>query len=111
LRPEPARCAGSNYTGPVDFKINLRNELEGKNATLLSGKFKVEKFHEGVVDLPKFKNNFVYYVNYDWVLPIAYVYDEWIYNWEYAGALKSLWDNSSGHEPVALDGGFLVQRN
>jgi hypothetical protein len=76
------------YTGPVDFKINLRNELEGKNATLFAGKFKVEKFHEGVVDLPKFKNNFVYYVNYDWVLPIAYVYDEWVYNWEYAGALN-----------------------
>jgi len=72
------------YTGPVDLKINLRNELEGKNATLLSGKFKVDKFHEGVVDLPKFRNNFVYYVNYDWVLPIAYVYDEWIYNWEYS---------------------------
>jgi hypothetical protein len=71
------------YTGPVDFKINLRNELEGKTSTLLAGKFKVEKFHEGVVDLPKFKNNFVYYVNYDWALPMAYVYDEYIYNWEY----------------------------
>jgi hypothetical protein len=73
------------YTGPVDFKINFRNELENKSATLLAGKFKVEKFHEGVVNLPKFRNNFVYYVNYDWNLPIAYVYDEWIYNWEYAG--------------------------
>jgi hypothetical protein len=73
------------YTGPVDFKINLRNELEGKSATLLSGKFKVDKFHEGVVDLPKFKNNLVYYVNYDWVLPLAYVYDEWVYNWEHSG--------------------------
>jgi len=71
------------YTGPVDFKINLRNELEGKSATLLIGKFKVEKFHEGVVDLPKFKNNSVYYVNYDWTLPMAYIYDEYVYNWEY----------------------------
>jgi len=71
------------YTGSVDFKINLRNELEGKSATLLTGKFKVEKFHEGVVDLPKFKNNFVYYVNYDWTLPMAYLYDEYVYNWEY----------------------------
>ena len=73
------------YTGPVDFKINFRNELEGKNGTLFSGKFKVDKFHEGVVDLPKFKNNFIYYVNYDWALPMAYVYDEWVYNWEYPG--------------------------
>ncbi len=71
------------YVGPVDFRINLTNALEGKNATLLSGRFKVDKFHEGVVDLPKFKNNSVFYVNYDWTLPMAYVYDEYVYNWEY----------------------------
>ena len=64
------------YTGPVDFKINLKNELEGANQTLLAGRFKVEKFHVGVVDLPKFKNNFAYYVDYDWNLPIGYVYGE-----------------------------------
>ena len=75
------------YTGPVDFKINLKNELEGKSATLFSGKFKVEKFHEGVVDLPKFKNNNIYYINYDWVLPVAYLFDELVYNWEYAKPL------------------------
>jgi hypothetical protein len=102
----PPDAQAVTYTGPVDFKINLRNELEGKNATLLSGKFKVEKFHEGVVDLPKFKNNFVYYVNYDWVLPIAYVYDEWIYNWEYAGALNrygtTVPDMSRSHLMAAL---------
>ena len=61
-------------TGVAGFKINLKNELEGTNKTLFSGKFKVEKFHVGVVDLPKFKNNFSYYVNYDWNLPIGYVY-------------------------------------
>ena len=80
----PPESEAVTYTGPVDFKINLKNELEGKSATLLSGKLKVEKFHEGMVDLPKFKNNFVYYVNYDWVLPVAYIYDELVYNWEYA---------------------------
>ena len=36
------------------------------------------------MDLPKFKDNMVFYVNYDWTLPIAYVYDELVYNWEYA---------------------------
>ena len=80
----PLQSEAVTYIGPVDFKINLKNELEGKSSTLLSGKFKAEKFHEGVVDLPKFKNNFVYYLNYDWALPIAYVYDELVYNWEYA---------------------------
>jgi hypothetical protein len=62
-------------TGIVSFKINLKNELEGTNKTLFAGKFKVEKFHVGVVDLPKFKNNFAYYVNYDWNLPIGYLFD------------------------------------
>lgn len=61
-------------TGLAGFKINLQNELEGTHKTLFTGKFKVEKFHVGVVDLPKFKNNFSYYVNYDWNLPIGYVY-------------------------------------
>jgi hypothetical protein len=61
-------------TGLAGLKINLKNELEGTNKTLFAGKFKVEKFHVGVVDLPKFKNNFSYYVNYDWNLPIGYVF-------------------------------------
>src|SRR5215813_734716 len=61
-------------TGLAGFKINLKNELENTNKTLFAGKFKVDKFHVGVVDLPKFKNNFSYYVNYDWTLPIGYVY-------------------------------------
>src|SRR5262245_11171745 len=56
----PPEDQSVTYTGPVDLKINYRNELEGKTATLFAGKFKVDKFHEGVVDLPKFKNNNVY---------------------------------------------------
>jgi hypothetical protein len=92
----PSADQAVTYTGPVNFKINLKNELEGKNLVLFSGNFKVEKFHEGVVDLPKFKNNNVYYVNYDWVLPFAYVYDEWVYNWEYAGALNRYGQNLPG---------------
>ncbi|HYW72401.1 MAG TPA: hypothetical protein VE961_15300 [Pyrinomonadaceae bacterium] len=64
----------STETGEAGFKITLKNELEGTNKTLFAGKFDVEKFHVGVVDLPKFKNNFSYYVNYDWNLPIGYIY-------------------------------------
>jgi len=66
--------SGSIETGVAAFKIILKNELEGTNKTLFSGRFKVDKFHVGVVDLPKFKNNFSYYVNYDWNLPIGYIY-------------------------------------
>jgi hypothetical protein len=62
-------------TGIVEFRIQLRNELAGTNATLFSGRMKVNKFHVGL-DLPKFKNNFAYYVDYDWNLPIGYVFLE-----------------------------------
>jgi len=62
-------------TGLIGFKIILKNELESTSKTLFAGSFKVEKFHVGVVDLPKFRNNFAYYVNYDWNMPIGYIYD------------------------------------
>ena len=62
-------------TGIVEFRVKLRNELAGTNTTLFSGKMKVEKFHVGL-ELPKFKNNFAYYVNQDWNLPIGYVFLE-----------------------------------
>jgi hypothetical protein len=62
-------------TGLFDFNIRMRNELSGTNLTLFTGKMKVEKFHYGL-ELPKFKNNFVYYINEDWNLPIGYVYLE-----------------------------------
>src|SRR5713226_10480026 len=81
-------------TGMVGFKINLKNELEGTNKTLFTGKFKVEKFHVGVVELPKFKNNFSYYVNYDWVLPIGYLYG-------YDGM-----DHRPGYPPSQTEGRF-----
>ena len=81
-------------TGLASFKINLKNELEGTNRTLFAGKFKVEKFHVGVVDLPKFKNNFSYYVNYDWNLPIGYLYS------------YDAMDARSGYPPSTTEGRF-----
>ena len=60
-------------TGVFSFKINLKNELTATNKTLYSGKFSVSKFHEGN-NLPTFKNQFEYYVDHDWLLPIGYVY-------------------------------------
>jgi hypothetical protein len=64
---------GSLATGQVDFKILLKNELQGTNTTLFTGKLNVKKFHVGN-DQPQFKNNFDYYVDLDWNLPIGYVY-------------------------------------
>lgn len=60
-------------TGTFGFTIRLKSELSGTNQTVFSGKFKVAKFHIGN-DLPAFKNQFEYYVDQDWNLPIGYLY-------------------------------------
>ena len=60
-------------TGTFGFTIRLKNELSGTNDKIFSGKFKVAKFHIGNA-LPAFKNQFEYYVDQDWNLPIGYLY-------------------------------------
>jgi hypothetical protein len=57
--------------GTFTFKIQMRNELAGTSTTAFSGRFNVKKFHVGP-DLPKTKENFEYYVDHDWQLPIGY---------------------------------------
>ncbi|MDT7778062.1 MAG: hypothetical protein QOC99_574 [Acidobacteriota bacterium] len=64
----------STYTGPVSFAIKMRNELAGTDTTLFTGKLKVAKAHSNEAQTPKFVNHFVYYVEQDWNLPIAYVF-------------------------------------
>jgi len=64
---------GSTYTGPVDFTIQLRNELAGTNATLFKGRMKVSKVHSNEAG-PKAVNKYVYYVEHDSELPIGYIY-------------------------------------
>jgi hypothetical protein len=60
-------------TGVFGFTIRLRNELSGANEKVMSGKYKVTKFHIGN-NLPAFKNQFEYVVDQDWNLPIGYLY-------------------------------------
>lgn len=64
---------GSLYTGPVTFTIKLRNELAGTDSTLFTGKMKVSKAHSNEVG-PKAVNQFVYFIDHDWNLPIGYVF-------------------------------------
>ncbi|MCC6360821.1 MAG: hypothetical protein IT450_18945 [Phycisphaerales bacterium] len=68
-----AEDKGVTHTGPVDFTINLRNELEGKDAVLFKGRFDVEKVHSNET-APNAAQHFVYYVDQDWNLPIGYVF-------------------------------------
>jgi hypothetical protein len=64
---------GSLYTGPVTFTIKMRNELQGTDSTLFTGKMKVGKNLSNEVG-PKAAKKFVYWVDHDWNLPIGYVY-------------------------------------
>ncbi len=60
-------------TGTFTFKVTLKNELTSTNKTLYSGKFTVGKFHSGP-NVPANKNQFEYYVEHDWLLPIGYLF-------------------------------------
>jgi hypothetical protein len=62
----------SAATGVYGLKIGLKNELQGTNQTLFTGKFKVGKAFEGEPN--KNKDNYRWYVDYDWALPIAEIY-------------------------------------
>lgn len=82
----------STYTGPVNFAIKLRNELNGGDATLFTGKAKVEKAHSNEAG-PKAANKFVYFVNHDWNLPIGYVYltPADVKGWDYPDFHVTFW--------------------
>ena len=60
-------------TGVFGFTIRMKNELSGSDQKIMSGKYKVGKFHVGN-NLPAFKHQFEYQVDQDWNLPIGYLY-------------------------------------
>ena len=64
---------GTQATGKVPFKIKMRNELANSDVTLFTGKATVGKVHSSEHG-PKAANKWVYYVDDDFNLPIAYVY-------------------------------------
>ena len=58
----------TDYVGPVDFSINRRNELQGGDKVLFSGKANVGKFvGPAGPQYPEF------YVDEDWRIPIGYL--------------------------------------
>ncbi len=57
-------------TGLFSYSIHLKNALAGTEKTLMSGKFKVGKFHYGNA-LPEYKNQNEYFIDHDWTLPIG----------------------------------------
>ena len=83
---------GSLYTGPVSFVIKMRNELQGTDSTLFTGKMKVGKHKTNEVG-PKAAQKFVYYVDHDFNLPIGYVYltPSDIFGWKFPDFHIAFW--------------------
>jgi hypothetical protein len=83
---------GSLYTGPVNFVIKMRNELQGTDSTLFTGKMKVGKYKSNEAG-PKAALKFVYYVDHDFNLPIGYVYltPSDIYGWKFPDFHVAFW--------------------
>ena len=91
----------STYTGVANFSIKLRNELAGTNATLFTGKTKVEKAHSNEVG-PKAANKWVYFINHDWNMPIGYVWlnPNDLKGWDYPDFYVAFWVRG---EPGSFD--------
>ena len=64
----------SSAIGMYGLKLLIKNELQGINQSLFTGKFKVGKIFYG--DVPTDKDNYKFYVDYDWALPIAELYPD-----------------------------------
>jgi hypothetical protein len=83
---------GVTYTGPVNFTIKMRNELQGSDMILFNGKAKVAKVHSGEAG-PKYVNRMVYYVDQDAFLPIGYVWmiPDSIHGWKRTTPNVAFW--------------------
>lgn len=83
---------GSLYTGPVSFVIKMRNELQGTDSTLFTGKMKVGKNKSNEAG-PKAAQKFVYWVDHDFNLPIGYVYltPTDVYGWKFPDFHVAFW--------------------
>lgn len=93
---------GSTYTGPVNFAIKVRNELQGTDATLFTGKMKVAKACTNPT-CPVTAGEWVYYIDHDWNLPIGHIYyiADSVYGMDYPTFNVAFWlrGNTNRVEP------------
>lgn len=68
---ESADDKGVFYTGLIEFKIGMRNEVLGTDIALFTGKAKVGKT---TPPYPTDAGSFLYYSDYDWHIPIGLIY-------------------------------------
>jgi hypothetical protein len=62
----------SVQTGVFGFKVTLKNNLNGTAQEMYRGQFKVSKKFAGTENA-NFKNQYAFYVDQDWALPIGYL--------------------------------------
>ena len=92
----------ATYTGLVNFAIKVRNELQGTDATLFTGKMKIAKACTNPT-CPATAGEWVYFVDHDWNLPIGYIYftENSVYGWDYPSFNVAFWlrGNTNRTEP------------
>ncbi len=72
--PDTPEDQGTTATGLFPFVIKMRNELQGTDQTLFTGKVKIEKAPDDTGTPAERAKKSFYYPNMDWALPIGYVY-------------------------------------
>lgn len=87
---------GTLQTGVFGFKIHLKNELQGTDKILYSGKFKIEKFVYNPTNIASAAKHYVYYINSDWKLPAGYVFVPASFNYAGGG------DEYNDHAPLIV---------
>lgn len=60
-------------TGTFGFKVTLKNNLNGTSKEMYRGSFTVGKTFAGTPH-PDFKNQYAFYVDQDWAMPIGYAF-------------------------------------
>jgi hypothetical protein len=90
--------------GTFGFKINLHDELGGTDQTLMAGKFKMIRVSRAQ-GTPETKNDADFSVDYDWTLPIGYLWFHGGYAPTSPALRVSTW--LRGHSDMADVSGYL----
>jgi hypothetical protein len=72
--PDFPEDKGTTATGVFPFVIKMRNELQGTDQTLFTGKVKIEKAPDDTGTPAERAKKSFFYPNMDWALPVGYVY-------------------------------------
>jgi len=84
-----------SQTGVFSFGIGFTRPGQ-EDAILFRGEAKINRFHVGN-DLPKFKDDFTYYAEQDWKLPLGYLYCPTMHVAATVGATMDVLDESDLH--------------